>query len=61
MAVFWKRDSLKKLHEKQHIEKQREEMITALENALCEIDTANAERIAVIEDALCDIDMGGNV
>ncbi len=32
-----------------------------LENALCEIDEANAERFAAIEDALCDIDMGGNV
>jgi len=31
------------------------------ENALCEMDEANAERFAAIEDALCEIDMGGTV
>ena len=29
-----------------------------LENALCEVDEANAERFAAIEDALCEIDAG---
>ncbi len=33
--------------------------VAQLENALCELDEANAERLAAIEDALCDIDMGG--
>ena len=33
--------------------------ITQLENALCEMDEANAERMAAIEDALCEIDAGG--
>lgn len=34
------------------------ERIAALEDALCEMDEANAERFAAIEDALCDIDAG---
>ena len=35
-----------------------EEATTALEDAICEMDAANAERMAAIEDALCEIDMG---
>lgn len=35
-----------------------EETTTALEDAICEMDAANAERMAAIEDALCEIDMG---
>ncbi len=61
MAVFWKPDSLKKLNEKKLREKQREETIAAIENAMCDVDKANAERFAAIEDALCEIDMGGTV
>lgn len=38
-----------------------EETSAAIEDALCEIDTANEERFASIEDALCELDMGGNV
>lgn len=34
------------------------EQIAQLENALCEMDEANAERMAAIENALCDIDAG---
>lgn len=34
------------------------ERIAALEDAMCEMDEANAERFAAIEDALCDIDAG---
>lgn len=32
--------------------------VAQLENALCEMDEANAERMAAIEDALCEIDGG---
>ncbi len=32
--------------------------VAQLENALCEMDEANAERLAAIEDALCEIDIG---
>ncbi len=35
--------------------------VAQLENALCELDEANAERMAAIEDALCEMDMGGTV
>ena len=36
-----------------------EERIAALEDALCEMDAANAASIAALEDALCEIDAGG--
>ena len=36
-----------------------EERIAALEDALCEMDAANAASIAELEDALCEIDAGG--
>ena len=36
-----------------------EEGIAALEDALCEMDAANAASIAALEDALCEMDMGG--
>lgn len=36
-----------------------EERIAALEDALCEMDAANAASIAALEDALCEMDMGG--
>ena len=36
-----------------------EERIAALEDALCEMDAANAANIAALEDALCEMDMGG--
>ena len=34
-----------------------EEGAAALEDALCEMDAANAEAIAAIEDALCELDI----
>lgn len=34
------------------------EQIAQLENAMCEMDEANAERMAAIENALCDLDAG---
>ncbi len=58
--IKFKPASLKELNKKKRLEKQREEAIAELENALCEIDEANAERFAAIEDALCEIDTGGN-
>ena len=36
-----------------------EERLTAIEDALCEMDAANAASIAALEDALCEIDAGG--
>ena len=36
-----------------------EERLTALEDAMCEMDAANAASIAALEDALCEIDAGG--
>jgi len=33
--------------------------IGSLEDALCEMDAANAASIAALEDALCEIDAGG--
>ena len=36
-----------------------EECLTAIEDALCEMDAANAASIAALEDALCEIDAGG--
>lgn len=33
-----------------------EESTAALEDALCEMDAANAQAIAAIEDALCELD-----
>lgn len=74
MIVF-KPTSLKEKNEKERAaseEKNAQERAAAqlkaaietLENALCEMDEANAERLAAIEDALCEIDIGdvgGNV
>lgn len=34
-----------------------EERIAGLEDALCEMDSANEDRMAAIEDALCEMDM----
>lgn len=34
-----------------------EESMASLEDALCEMDAANAEAIAAIEDALCELDI----
>lgn len=54
--------SLKELNEKKRKKAAKErsiiEAVAALENALCEMDEANAERMAAIEDALCEIDGG---
>lgn len=36
-----------------------EERLSAIEDALCEMDAANAASIAALEDALCEIDAGG--
>lgn len=36
-----------------------EERLSAIEDALCEMDAANAAGIAALEDALCEMDMGG--
>jgi hypothetical protein len=36
-----------------------EERLTAIEDALCEMDAANAASIAALEDALCEMDAGG--
>lgn len=36
-----------------------EERLSAIEDALCEMDAANAASIAALEDALCEMDMGG--
>lgn len=36
-----------------------EEHLSAIEDALCEMDAANAASIAALEDALCEIDAGG--
>lgn len=54
-------DSIKEAREKERRKKDALaalEAIAALEDALCEIDEANAERFAAIENALCDIDAG---
>ncbi len=61
MAVLWKRDSLKELNKKKQDRAALKAAVEALENALCDVDEANAERFAAIEDALCEIDMGGAV
>ena len=37
-----------------------DERISSIEDALCEMDAANAASIAALEDALCEMDMGGN-
>ncbi len=58
MIVF-KPTSLKEKNEKERANARFKAAVEALENALCELDEANAERFAVIEDALCDIDIGG--
>ncbi len=60
MIVF-KPTSLKEKNEKERAEARLKAAVEALENALCELDEANAERFAAIEDALCEMDMGGNV
>lgn len=58
MGVYWKKDSLKKLNQKKQETTTVKTTVENLENALCEIDEANAERMAAIEDALCEIDGG---
>ncbi len=60
MIVF-KPTSLKEKNEKEQIGARLRAAVETLENALCELDEANAERFAAIEDALCEMDMGGNV
>ncbi len=60
MIVF-KPTSLKEKNEKERANARLKTAVEALENALCELDEANAERLAAIEDALCDIDIGGTV
>ncbi len=60
MIVF-KPTSLKEKNAKERAEAQLKAAVEALENALCELDEANAERLAAIEDALCELDIGGNV
>ncbi len=59
--IKFKPTSLKELNEKKNLAADLKAAIEALENALCEMDEANAERMAAIEDALCEIDMGGTV
>lgn len=63
--IKFKPVSIKELNRKKQLEEQREmaatnalAAIAALENALCEMDEANAERMAAIENALCDLDAG---
>ena len=58
--VLWFKNSIKKLNEKKEAEKKAQTEISELQDALCEIDEANAVHFAVIEDALCDIDAGTN-
>ncbi len=58
MAVFHRQESLKKLHEQKREKAAVKAAVETLENALCEMDNANAERMAAIEDALCEIDGG---
>ncbi len=53
------RAALEEKNSKERAAAQLKAAVEALENALCEMDEANAERLAAIEDALCDIDMGG--
>ena len=58
--VLWFKNSIKRLNEKKEAEKKAQTEISELQDALCEIDEANAVRFATIEDALCDIDAGAN-
>lgn len=57
--IIFKPTSLKEKNEGKRLTAQMKAAVEALENAVCELDEANAERFAVIEDALCEMDMGG--
>lgn len=62
--IKFKYTSLKEKNKKEREAVNLKAAVEALENALCEMDEANAERMAAIEDALCELDvgeMGGNV
>ena len=58
--VFHIKQSIKRLNEKKEAEEKAQTEISELQDALCEIDEANAVHFAAIEDALCDIDAGTN-
>lgn len=59
--IKFKPTSLKEKNEKEKLPLTVNAIKEELENALCEIDEANAERIALIENALCELDIGGIV
>lgn len=61
--VEWQKHDLPTLAEKEAEEQKQQEKealpgcVAAMEDALCEQDTANDELISNIEQALCDLDV----